>query len=417
MITKLLLLTFLISPVLIIILTEKSKLAGKIGSILIAYGLGILLGNLGLFPHQSIFLQDYISIHPDVSMTDVKYLLQKGLLSQEDILAFRIYKLQDLLMTISIPIGIPLLLFSMNIRSWFRMAGKTAVSMVLALISVIIVISLLAYFYKPYIPNMNKIAGMLIGMYTGGTPNVASLKRMLNVDVDTYIKVHTYDMVPSLVYLLFLISIGRIFFRNILPAYPANNSEQDSTASDAYYENAYKGILKPKYALPLLFALLVSILIFGVAGGLSFLFPKNRQMLAVILIITTLGIAASMFRKINRIKKTFEFGMYFILLFSVVVASLADVQRLMNLSVTLFTAISIAIFGTLFLHTVLCRIFKVDADTLMITSTALICSPPFVPMIAGALKNREIIISGLTVGIIGYALGNYLGVIVSLVFQ
>ena len=79
MITKLLLLTFLISPVLIIILTEKSKLAGKIGSILIAYGLGILLGNLGLFPHQSIFLQDYISIHPDVSMTDVKYLLQKGL--------------------------------------------------------------------------------------------------------------------------------------------------------------------------------------------------------------------------------------------------------------------------------------------------------------------------------------------------
>ena len=49
----------------------------------------------------------------------------------------------------------------------------------------------------------------------------------------------------------------------------------------------------------------------------------------------------------------------------------------------------------------------------MITSTALICSPPFVPVIAGAIKNREIIVSGLTVGIIGYAIGNYLGFIVA----
>ncbi len=49
----------------------------------------------------------------------------------------------------------------------------------------------------------------------------------------------------------------------------------------------------------------------------------------------------------------------------------------------------------------------------MITSTALIFSPPFVPVVAGAIQNKEVIVSGLTVGIIGYALGNYLGVIVA----
>ncbi|MFA5817626.1 MAG: hypothetical protein WC865_18650, partial [Bacteroidales bacterium] len=29
--------------------------------------------------------------------------------------------------------------------------------------------------------------------------------------------------------------------------------------------------------------------------------------------------------------------------------------------------------------------------------------------VAGALKNKEVIISGITVGLIGYAIGNYLG--------
>jgi uncharacterized membrane protein len=47
---------------------------------------------------------------------------------------------------------------------------------------------------------------------------------------------------------------------------------------------------------------------------------------------------------------------------------------------------------------------------MIITSTALICSPPFVPVIAGALNNRALIISGLTIGIVGYAIGNFIGI-------
>jgi uncharacterized membrane protein len=53
----------------------------------------------------------------------------------------------------------------------------------------------------------------------------------------------------------------------------------------------------------------------------------------------------------------------------------------------------------------------------MITSTALICSPPFVPVIAGALNNRKLIISGLTVGIVGYAVGNFLGVSIAYILH
>jgi uncharacterized membrane protein len=72
---------------------------------------------------------------------------------------------------------------------------------------------------------------------------------------------------------------------------------------------------------------------------------------------------------------------------------------------------------TFLIHALLAKIFKVDADTLIITSTALICSPAFVPMMAGSLNNRSIILGGLTVGIIGYAIGNYLGIFTALVLS
>jgi uncharacterized membrane protein len=53
----------------------------------------------------------------------------------------------------------------------------------------------------------------------------------------------------------------------------------------------------------------------------------------------------------------------------------------------------------------------------MITSVAAVCSPPFVPMLARALDNPSTILSGMTTGIIGYALGNYLGISLALLLK
>jgi uncharacterized membrane protein len=153
-----------------------------------------------------------------------------------------------------------------------------------------------------------------------------------------------------------------------------------------------------------------AVLILAIGGGLSEIVPKNISMLVAILSITTLGIAASFIKKLKESKHSFDLGMYFILVFSLVVASMADISSFTTFSTHLFYYISFAVFGTLILHVLLSALFKIDRDTVIITSTAFICSPPFVPMIAGVLKNKQIIISGLTIGIIGYAVGNYLGI-------
>ena len=111
---------------------------------------------------------------------------------------------------------------------------------------------------------------------------------------------------------------------------------------------------------------------------------------------------------------SYDAGMYLIYIFSIVVASMADITKL-NLTggfVVLLYVIFI-IFGSLALQLIMARFLKLDADTVVIASVALINSAPFVPMVATAMKNKSVIIPGITIGIIGYAIGNYVGYLIS----
>jgi uncharacterized membrane protein len=262
-------------------------------------------------------------------------------------------------------------------------------------------------------PDLWQIGGLLVGLYTGGTPNLASLKIMLNVKNESYLIANTYDMLISTVYFIFLISLGKQLFAKILPVFNFGGQKIDRELLQEIKQDPYWGLFKKKNGRPLVKGFLLSVLIFVIAGSLSMLVPANSQMLVVMLIITTLGIGASFIPQVNRLPKTFELGMYLILVFSIDVASLVDVTEMIGAEPKLFWYISYVIFGTLFFHVLVSSFFKIDRDTVMVTSTALICSPPFVPAVAGAIGNRQVVVSGLTVGIIGYAIGNYLGVLVA----
>jgi len=388
----------------------------KLGAIMIAYVIGLLLGNIGILPEASQAMIE-LTTNKEIKLTKdlINEMFVSGSLNETDVQYFKLFKLQDLLTTITIAFALPLLLFSLNVRSWFKVAGKTFLSLLLGLISVIIPIFIGFFIFKDSVDESWKVAGMMTGVYSGGTPNLASISKALDVNNLTYILTHTYDLVIGAVFLIFVMSIGQRVLLRFLPAYkPSNNSIQESTYGlGPNKTRPFLDVIQKKYLLPNLAALGIALVIIGISAGLGELFTKQHQMLVIILSITTLSIIASLFSKVNQIKKTFDYGMYFILVFSLVVASMADLRSLSFSHIHIFYWVFLVYAGSLIIHVGLAAIFKIDADNVIIVSTALTCSPPFVPVVAGALKNKEIIISGLTVGIIGYAIGNYLGILIA----
>jgi uncharacterized membrane protein len=267
--------------------------------------------------------------------------------------------------------------------------------------------------------NPWQLSGMAVGVYTGGTPNLAAIKTALGIDSGRFIVVHTYDTVISIIFIIFCITVARRIFLTYLPPFRSINGTENVNGGAVESEDVYSyaGIFSRRAAVPLAAALALSAAIVGVSVTAGSFIPPEFGTSAIILLITTLGIAASLVPSIRHIGKTFQLGMYIIYIFCLVVGSMANYRVIVNIDAVIMVFITIAIFGTMFLHSLLCRFFKIDTDTFIITSTSLICSPPFVPVVASGLKNKEIILSGLTTGIIGYAGGNYLGISVALLLK
>jgi len=433
-----LLIFYLLIPLIINYMVYKSSFLRRLGAIMIAYGIGLIIGNMGMFPQPSKTMVELVNhkevvltkelvkeVYPDqenlvikkmkVNKQLVHDLYEHGTLTEDDVSYFNVFKLQDTLTGLMILLAFPLLLFSLNVRSWFKVAGKTFLSLALGLISVIIPIFIGFYLFKDTVHESWKVAGMMTGVYSGGTPNLAAIQRALGVNNLTYIMTHTYDLIIGAVFLLFVMSFGQRLLLKFLPAYKKQGiaEGENSNFPDSTDEKTFFEVLRRKHIIPLLGALGITLLIVGISVGLGELVTGEQKTVVIILLTTTLGILASLIGKVNRIERTFEFGMYFILVFSVVVASMADLRNFDMSYINIFYWVAIVYAGSLAIHVALAAIFKIDADNVIIVSTALSCSPPFVPVVAGALNNKEIILSGITVGIIGYAIGNYLGIMVA----
>jgi len=273
-----------------------------------------------------------------------------------------------------------------------------------------------SWMIQAQVDNAWQFGGMAIGLYTGGTPNLAAIKTALNVDSTQYIMMHTYDAVNGIIYLIFVMSIGQRVFNKVLPKFKSTILETAALQSSEDI-HSYVGIFKGRILMGLLASLGISIVILGLSFGLSQLVSEEYSTAAIMLLITTMGIASSFIRKIRVIPMTFQFGMYIILVFSLIVGSMANLEQLVNINWSMMFFVNFIVFGTMLLHAAFCKLFNIDTDTFLITSVSAVCSPPFVPVVAKALNNKEIILSGLTTGIIGYAIGNYLGVGFAYVFR
>lgn len=378
---------YVLIPVVIIELFKRFNWMKKIGTVVAAYAIGILFALTG-FVHFEAGTEAAVTFS----------------------------KLQSTLMSVTVPLAIPLMLFNCDFRLWTKALPKTIWSLVGGISAVLIaVVSGYFIFRTPEISEFNKVAAMMTGIYTGGTMNFNALGASLGVDKTLMAIVLAFEMVLTTPYIFFIIGGGYKVFRKILPYNDVTRrgrTDEDVASKDV--EN-YGGMFAKENVGGMFAGLGLSVLFLAIGAGLALLITGTLNELVVILTITTLSIIASFFKKVRELPKTFELGMFFILIFSVIVASLFDIHSVNGGSMIIGMFVAWVMVSTAVLHLLFCRVAHVSGDLFCVSQVALLCSPPFVPPVVGAMQNKKVLISGIVIGLVGYAIGTYLGVLIAFV--
>ena len=370
---------FCLTPAGVIWLCRRVPVLGKLGPIMVLYAVGMIFGNLPFIPSS-------------------------------------IASVQDLLPNILIPMAIPMMLFGCTFsRNEMRLQLKIVAS---GFLSVAVAIAVGYMLFGRHLEQGAEIGGIVTGMYTGGTLNAAALQAIFRINSESYVLINSYDIIISFAYFVFLFSFGIRAFRRLFKQGESTLSAEDKQEIDRQIElsmqNPYSRLLTREGVRQMAKVLGYTLAVAAVSGGVALLVPEGWFMVVFILLLTTLGVACSFIKRIRTLDVSYDAGMYLIYIFSMTIASMADFSSLdLAGGINQFAFMVVAVFLSLALHALLCRIMRVDADSMVISSVAFINSPPFVPMVSAAMRNKNALVTGLGAGIVGYAVGNHLGVLMA----
>jgi uncharacterized membrane protein len=305
---------------------------------------------------------------------------------------------------ISILVAIPLLLYGSSSIKELSGYKRLGLSFFFASVSSAISCFTVACWFKNDTTSFAQIGSMLTGLYIGGTPNLQAIGFALKGDPKLTVQLTAADALVGGSYLVLLTSIVPVITSYVLPRFkkPAINNEVISTSTPLK-------MVRRDYFILLFFTLawLVILLALLYAGNLL------ENTVIILFFITGISIILSFFKFISkRSAISFSLGEYLLLVFALslsIQGKWSDITRGSNL---LFIITAASMYGSISFHLLLSKIFGIDRDTFLISSTAAIYGPPFVTQIATVIKNKYLLMPGILAGLLGYAIGNYVGLAV-----
>ncbi len=378
-------------PAFIVWLTKRVKFLNTVGAIALCYALGFIL-----------------------SVIPIPY--DKGL--------------TQTVASVIVALAIPMILFTINLGSVKKLAKKTILSFALVMISTVLISSVACFIANAAgLNNASQLAGMATGLYIGGTPNLYFVGNALLTGENANVVIaaaNTSDFFVGGIYFLLLLTIIPPLYRRLLDGKKSgkNSDVKDSASKDATNrsdseeldtthtaEYDYKSIPKDKKSIfKLIGVILLAVGCLAVGAGLNLLVTNGLdQTLYLLITVSVLGVAFSFVKPVRETKGTYQVGQYLLLIFSLGLSMSLDLSVLVKeiLPTLLFFACTQT--ACVLLHLVLCKIFKIDSGTAIITSTAGVYGPPFIAPVANAVGDKNLIAPGVICGAVGLALGNFIG--------
>jgi len=326
----------------------------------------------------------------------------------------------DVVWTYVVPLCIPLLLFRANIFKIVKTTGSMFGAFHVSALGTLIGAVVAAFTFRAVVPHIAKLSGIMTASYIGGGVNFFAVQATFKAPEELTNALLVSDNVIMTIMFLVLISLtGFKFFRKHYPMPHQLEVENSDSKDDMQAANFWKR--KEISLLDIAKALGVAIFIAALSAKLSELIrlaPLPGVALDILsnqfLLITTISVAvATVFHKqLENIAGSDELGTYLIYIFFFTIGLPADIWLIIQRAPVLFLY-CIVIAGINFLVTFgLGKLFKMKLEDLSLSVSANLGGPMNAAAMAIAKGWKALVLPALLVGIWGYVIGTYLGIIV-----
>ncbi|KPK79412.1 MAG: hypothetical protein AMS25_12700 [Gemmatimonas sp. SM23_52] len=314
----------------------------------------------------------------------------------------------DFLMGTGVNLGIALILLSVDLRSILqagpRMLGAFGIGAVGTMVGAITGGLLLSGLVGP---ETWKLAGQFTGTYTGGGANFAALGRAFDTSASMFSAATAADVILTAVWMAVCLAVPVLLRQPKQSQEPMGGSS--SVDKPITLERTLHDSVRPVSLGDT--AALVAIAVGAVWGAEQL--AKFVPIIHEVLWLTTVVLILAQVPAVKALTGTALFGNYLILLFLASNGARSVVASLVALGPPVFyyATITVALHGVLIFA--IGRFAGLDLATLVVASQANVGGPASAIAIAGARGYTDRVLPGVAVGLLGYAIGNYLGFVVA----
>jgi uncharacterized membrane protein len=317
----------------------------------------------------------------------------------------------------TVPFAVCIILFTVSLKDVRDAGSAMLAAFALATIGTVIGVVVATLSTEPLLASILgddvwKLAGPYTGTYIGGSLNFLALWTGLEIgNPDLFAAANAVDNLTLFpLYALWVVIPGILGGRYIV-------ARKWRVASDDHAVKAVddKTPFKPVDVVTLVFlALLVMV---ASDWFKSAVVDQILPGVPAILIVTTLALSLGQVPAIRGLKGGWEIGDLAFWVFFASIGALIDFYLAVVLSPALFLYVIIimavhfvVLFGVGWL-------MKMDVGVLIIASVATKSGPAVVPPVAETLGLRHLVLPGIILGMLGYAVGNYVGFVVAQVVR
>ncbi len=317
-----------------------------------------------------------------------------------------------------VPIAIPLLLMRANLRRIIRTTGTTFLAFHVSVVGTIVGAFVAAFLFRGSFDQLPEVTGIMTASYAGGSVNFFAVKSSFSVSENLTNPLLVADnFIMAGMFAMLLVLSGTRFCLRLFPhphTEEADSSETESLAAKHWHP-------KPISLLDVAKCLAFAILIASVSHKLAAVISASglptlaRAVIGnpyVLITFLSVGAATVFHKQIEKIGGSEELGAYMLYTFFFVIGLPADlVTVVFNVPVMFGFCLAIALVN-LFVTLVLGKLLGLNLEELLLCVNATLGGAPSAAAMAIAKGWDRLVLPGLLVGIWGYAIGTFLGVLV-----